>query len=297
MTTNDAENPNPTLMCEGTVRVPFEMQPSAISFPQIERDAEMQRKTIKITRGEGGPLAPELVPVEHQNVKASLREVERGEIYELDVELTPPWPNRAITTYLTLKTGLAEVAEEKIRVYARVAQRLRSVPTRFTIPRNITSDLDLKARLVWSGGDPGQILKVQSSDPELTASLVEENGEQTVVLHIPAGYEALSKSRNFVTVMTDDEAARTLRIQTYAARAPQPRKPGQLPSAAAKPTLRRINPARTGAKPPAPGVKPSAPSMKPRVGPTREPVKPTEGPTKPADKPAKPTDKPADKPD
>ena len=76
------------------------MQPAAISFSQIERDAETQRKTIKITRGEGGPLAPELSPVEHENVKASLREIERGEIYELDIELNPPWPNRAAPSIL-----------------------------------------------------------------------------------------------------------------------------------------------------------------------------------------------------
>ena len=54
MTTNDAENRNPSLVCEYTVKVPFEMQPGAISFREIERNAETQRKTVKITRGEGG---------------------------------------------------------------------------------------------------------------------------------------------------------------------------------------------------------------------------------------------------
>lgn len=290
MTTNDAENQNPSLFCEGSVKVPFEMQPAAISFPQIERNAETQRKTIKITRGEGGPLAPELSPVEHENVKASLREVERGEIYELDVELSPPWPNRAIQTYLTLKTGVAEVGEERIRVYARVAPRLSSVPTRFTIPRNITSDLDLRARLVWSGGNPGKILEVMSSDPKLTASVEEENGQQSVVLHIPEGYAPPAKSRHYVTVRTDDEAASLLRIQTYAARASQPRKPGQLPSAAAKPTIRRVSPPGARLKPTAPGAKPSVRPVRPTVSPTKKPAKPTKEPSKPADKPA-------DKPD
>jgi len=280
-------------MCEGTVRVPFEMQPAAISFPQIEREDEIQRKTIKITRGEGGPLAPELSPVEHENVKASLREVERGEIYELDVELNPPWPNQPIQTYLTLKTGVAEAGEERIRVYARVAPRLRSVPTRFTIPRNIAHELDLRARLVWSGGNPGKILEVKSSDLELTASLVEENAVQSVVLHVPEGYVPPAKSSHYVMVKTDDKAAPLLKIQTYTARAPQPKKPGQLSATPDKPTIRRINPARTGPSPTAPEAKPSAPSMRPTVRPAKEPSKSA----KPADRPAKPTEKPAEKPD
>jgi hypothetical protein len=297
VTTNDANNPNLTLTCEGTIKVPFEMQPSAISFSEIERGAETQRKTIRITRGEGGPLAPELLPVENENVKASLREIEHGEIYELDVELNPPWPNRAIQAYLTLKTGVAEVPEERIRVYARVAERLRSVPTRFTIPSNVASDLDLKARLIWSGENPGKITEVSSSDPELTASLVEENGEQSVVLHVPEGYVLPSNSRGYVTVRTDDAEARSLRIQMYAARAPQSRDLQHLSATPGKPTLRRINPMRAGVKPTAPGEKPSAPPMKPTVGPTKEPAQPAEKPSKPADKPAKPGEKPAEKPD
>ena len=289
MTTNDTENRNPSLICEGSVKVAFEMQPAAISFNQIERNAETQRKTIKITRGEGGPLTPELSPVEHENVKASLREVERGEIYELEVELNPPWPNQPIQTYLTLKTGVAEAGEERIRVYARVAPRLRSVPTRFTIPRNIAHELDLRARLVWSGGDPGKILDEKSSVLELTASLVEENALQSVVLHIPEGYAPPAKSRHYVTVKTDDKAAPLLRIQTYTARAPQPKKPGQLSATPDKPTIRRIYPARTGPSPAAPEAKPSAPSMRPTVRPAKEPSK--------SAKPAKPTEKPAEKPD
>lgn len=277
VTTNDAENRNPSLVCEGSVKVPFEMQPAAISFNQVERDAKAQRKTVRITRGEGGPLAPELAPLTNENVKASLREVEAGEVYELDVELVPPWPNRAIQAYLTLKTGVKEVPEERIRVYARVAPRLSSIPARLTIPRNIESDLDLRARLVWSGGTPGKILEVKASDPKLTAELQEgENGQQAVVVHVPKGYEPPARARHFVTVKTDDEAAPMLRIQTYLARAPQPGKPGQPTGTPGKPIIRRIEPPDRGEKPAAPGARPSVRPVKPLNGPPAEPAKPAE---------------------
>jgi hypothetical protein len=305
VTTNDANNANPSLICEGSVKVPFEMEPATISFAEIQRNGEGQHKTVKITRGEGGPLAPELAPVENKNVRAELREIEPGEAYELDVELVPPWPNQAIQTYLQLKTGIEQVPEERIRVYARVAPRLRSIPTRFTIPRDIKSDLDLKARLVWSGENPGKVLEVRSSDPKLTASLNEENGEPVVVLHVPQDYAISPQSRDFVTVTTDDDEAPLLRIQTYVARAAPPGQAGQPTATPGKPTLRRIEgppipagkPITAGARPTIRRTKPAGESTEPTAGPPAPPTKPADQPAKPEDKPAKPADTPTEKPD
>jgi hypothetical protein len=275
--TNDAKNPNPTLICEGAVKVPFEMQPSMVSFSQVDRNSEPQRRTIKITRGDAGPLAPELVPLEHENITAALREIESGESYELDVEIGPPWPNRAVQAYLTLKTGVPEVPEEKIRVYARVAPRLRSSPSRFTIPRNLKSDLDLRARLMWSGGEPGKVLEVSSSDPGLTVRLDEVRGQQMVVLHVPEDYDFSGRSRHFVTVKTDDKDVPLLRIQV-SVRPPQPAARTGTPS---RPTLRKL-------PGPPPGVKPMAPGRRTASGGNRPP-KPAADPA-----PAKP-DQPAEK--
>ena len=299
--TNDAKNQNPTLMCEGFVKVPFEMQPATVNFSQIERGSEAQRKTITITRGDTGSLALELMPVEHENVKVTLREVEQGELYELDVELVPPWPNRAIQAYLTVKTGVEEVPEEKIRVYARVAPRLRANPSRFTIPRTMQSDLDLKARLRWSGGDPGEVLEVTSSDTNLTASFEETGAQQVVMLHVPKDYAFPSRSRHFVTVRTDDKDAPLLRIQISAAAA----RPAKLTEKPGKPTLRRLPGPPPGIKPLQPGAKPTFGAVRPtKPGPDKakestkeKPAEATDQPTKSAEKPAKPPERPADKPD
>jgi hypothetical protein len=298
--TNDAKNQNPTLVCEGSVKVPFEMQPTMVNFTQIERGAEAQRKTVKITRGDAGPLALELMPLEHENVKATLREVEQGELYELDVELVPPWPNRAIQAYLTVKTGVEEVPEEKIRVFARVAPRLRTVPSRFTIPRNVKSDLDLRARLIWSGGDPGEVLEVTSSDTNLTAGFEETKGQQTIMLHVPKDYEFPFRSRHFVTVRTDDKVAPLLRIQVYAAAA----RPAGLTQKPVKPTLRRLPGPPPGVKPLKPGAKPTFEAVRPakpnpdeaseatEKKPAEQPAEATKESAKSAEKPAKPAEKP-----
>jgi hypothetical protein len=287
VTTNDPKNPKTTLTCEGTVKVPFEMQPTMVNFTQIERGAEAQQKTVKITRGDAGPLALELVPSSNENVKATLREIEPGEAYELDIDLVPPWPNQAIQTYVTVKTGVAEVPEEKIRVYARIAPRLTSTPARFTIPRSAASDLDLKARLVWSGDQPGKVLEVTSSDTNLTASYDEVNDQQWIMLHVPKDYTVPSRSRHFVTVTTDDKEAPLLRIQVY----PAPVRPPTPTGTPGKPIIRKLPAPPAGAKPMAPGAKPTFGATKPR---TEE----APGTTKkePAE-PVKPADKPAEKPD
>lgn len=290
MTTNDVENPNPTLTCEGSVKAPFEMKPSLVNFGTIERDSEAQRKTIKITRGDAGPLALELGPISSENVKATLREIEAGESYELDVELVPPWPKQTIRTSLTLKTGVEQVAEEKITVHARIAQRLRVAPPRFAIPAQLVSDLDLKSRLVWSGGSPGKVVEVTSSNTGLSASVEESGGRQAIVLHVPRDFKCSPHASDYVTVKTDDKDAPSLRIQVHAAgktRAHRTGTPG-------KPTIRRL-PTPPGARPKPVVGKPTT-AVKPLVKPTVEPAEPAKDTAEPSEKPSEKPDQPAEKP-
>jgi hypothetical protein len=191
------------------------MTPRTLNFGTIERDAEVQRKTAKLMRGDGGPLKLELMPIANDNVTASLREIEPGEQYELDVEMRPPWPRGTVRTKVDLKTGVPEAPDYLINVYARMAPRLRANPARFMIPADLDSERDFMVQLVWSGGDPGKILDVTCSDPEMTARYEEQNDGQFVVLHVPAGHTLKRKTRPYVTVKTSDPEAKTSRIQVY----------------------------------------------------------------------------------
>jgi len=220
-TTNDADHHKVTLTCAGTVLVPFQMKPSALSFGQLAREAGPQQKTVTITRGDGAPLALEVLPPSDPNLRASLREIEPGERYELDVEVTPGWSRGSWRTNLTLETGIAEVPQEKIRVYGYIVPRLRAMPTRFTIPRNLPAERELRARLLWSNKRPSQILEVTSSDPNTPVRIEERNEQQYVVLSVPAGYQPLVRPRPVVTLKTDDLEVPTLDIQVWLARAPR----------------------------------------------------------------------------
>jgi len=298
-TTNDADHHKVTLTCAGTVLVPFQMKPSAVSFGQLARDAGPQQQTVMITRGDGGPLALEVLPPSDPNLRASLREIEPGERYELDVEVTPAWSQGSWRTNLMLKTGIAELPQEKIAVYGYIVPRLRAMPARFTIPRNLPAERELRARLLWSNNRPSQVLEVTSSDANTPVRIEERNEQQYVVLSVPAGYQPLVRPRPVVTLKTDDPEVPSLDIPVWLARAPSTtRTAGRVTrttsgagvrSALGRPTSRpavRPKPLRPTSQPAVqPGIRrpTSRPAIRPKaLRPTSRPVaRPT--PTKPED--------------
>jgi hypothetical protein len=285
-TTNDADHHKVVLTCAGSVLVPFEMKPSALSFGQLARDAGPQQKTVTITRGDGAPLALEVLPPSDPNLRASLREIEPGEHYELDVEVTPGWSQGSWRTNLMLKTGIAEVPQESIRVYGFIVPRLRAMPVRFTVPRDLPAERELRARLLWSNNRAGQVLEVTSSDPDTPVRIEERNGQQYVVLSVPAGYQPLVRPRPVVTLTTDDPEVPTLDIEVWLARAPRTtrtpvRAAPTASGAGVRSTLRRPSSQ--------PAVRPGMrrPTSRPAIGPGMR--RPTSRPV-PQQTPAKPED-------
>ncbi len=241
------------LVCTGTVKVPLKVAPRVISFPRVDRDAEEVTRVVRITRGDGGPIKPELVPPADKHVEATLEEVEPGEEYELTVKLRPPWPNRSLRSTVTIKTGVKESPTETVRIFASIAPRLVGVPNRFMIPSEVKKDMELRSRLMWSGNRPGKVLEVNYSDPKAKVELTEVKGDQMIVLHIPKGYRLPPPGRAYVTVKTDDKSAPVLRIPVYASRLPRTpirpsavRKPGIQPP---RGTTLRPSTQPAGAKP------------------------------------------------
>lgn len=304
-TTNDADHRRVTLTCAGTVLVPFQIKPSTIRFSQLSRDAGPQQMTVTITRGDGGPLALEVLPPSDPNLRASLREIEPGERYELDIEVTPGWSKGVWRTNLMLKTGIAEVPQEKIAVYGFIVPRLRTMPRRFTIPRNLPAERELRARLLWSNKRPSQILEVTSSDPNTPVRIEERNEQQYVVLSVPAGYQAPVRPRPVVTLKTDDPEVPTLQIQVWsapvrrtprtAARATRTTSRAGVQSALRRPTSRPA--VRPGLRWPTsrPAIRPGLrrPTSRPAIRPGLR--RPTSQPAV-RPKPLRPTSRPAARP-
>jgi len=245
VTTNDPENHTTSLTCAGKVLVPFKTTPSIVSFGRIARDSGPVSKTVTVERGDGGPLALGLMPLQHRNVQAALREVEPGEKYELDITLSPPWPQRTLITYLTIKTGLADAPQDRVRVVATIPARLDALPTRFNVPRSVPTELDMRVRLAWDG-EPGKVLEVTSSDERTSVRLEQQGQHQFVVLHVPAGYTPSQTPRPLVTLKTDDPEVPVLRIPVFGSTINRPARAPSIPSGG---TVRRELVARPTTRP------------------------------------------------
>lgn len=211
---------NASLTCVALVKVPLTVEPSNVSFGRIPRGSEAKKQTIKIAQGDAGPLNLVLKPVTHPNVKAELREIEPHAKYELDVEISPPWPKDGVRSQLMLETGIKESPTEMIRVYAQLAPRLNAVPSLLRIPTTVTAETDSRVQLIWSGDNPGHITEVTSSDPNTKVRVEDRKGRPEIVLTVPAGYTVPEGPRPIVTIKTDDEEAPELKIPVYVPAAP-----------------------------------------------------------------------------
>jgi hypothetical protein len=80
-----------------------------------------------------------------------------------------------------------------------------------------------RTQLVWSGGEPAQILELRSSDPNLRASLETLYDHDYVVLKAPADYLPPSRPQPTVTLTIDDPAMPTLEIPVHAVPDSRPR--------------------------------------------------------------------------
>jgi len=233
VTTNDPQNKTVQLECESEIKSAIVTEPSHVSFGKIDRAEGKKTQTVKITRGDGGPLQPKIANTSGNcSVEAELREIRAGEEYELLMTLGPPWPNNRLNGLVQISTGVPEAPHENIVAYASIDPRLQASPGRFMVPATPGEDLELKAALRWTGEDPGEVTEITTSDPALKARVVGEPGNQEIVVTVPADFAAPQQS-GYVLVRTSDESVPSLRIPIYyrgvRAANPAPQPPAGVP--------------------------------------------------------------------
>jgi hypothetical protein len=216
--TNDAERPRVKLTTVATGRTALVFDPPWPAFGLIPRAADSQTTTVTITRGDGGPIQPRVIPTRQGSAKLTtlttlVREIEAGERYELDVTAHPPWPTRdrpwarmeSTKRAIWLETGVPESPLERVTVSAIFERRLSASPWRMTIPPRRDGPVELRCVLEWAGNaPPGKITDFTWDAPELAAELLEEDGKQVVVVHVPAEYRLPEGIKRAITVRTDD---------------------------------------------------------------------------------------------
>ncbi|MBP7747118.1 MAG: hypothetical protein KA383_13415 [Phycisphaerae bacterium] len=214
--TNDRANAKVTLECVAKVLTALKCEPENVLFGQVKRSYPAQKNTVKISRGDAGPIKPEVLSTGNPQIKAEIREIEPGEKYELDVTIEPPWPNGMLRGNMQLKTGIPEGANESLLVTANIAPRLQVSPQRFVLRGAAASDLRLVARLNWDDDNPGHVVESSVNAEELKVSIEEQNGQEIVVLNVPTGYTPPRGRAVQVTLKTDDPAVPVVTIPVFA---------------------------------------------------------------------------------
>lgn len=190
---------------------------------KVPRTAESVTHTVKIERGDGGPLKPRVLALERTPVRndvprpscgtANLREIRAGEEYELDITLRPPWADGSLFAHVRLETGVPEQPVVELRLWPNFGERLQWTFDGTPIPRQRSAPHTVRYTLAWSDeAPPGRIISVECDEPLIDTRVEEVDGEQVVVVTVPP---AVPPPEGFfgypVTLRTDDASVPELR--------------------------------------------------------------------------------------
>ncbi len=221
---NDRNNAITQLTAILNVRSALKFEPSPLNFGRVDRDAPALSHTVKIHRGDGGPIAPKLLPISNDALRAELREIQPGEEYELDVVLTPPFPNHSFNSSVGLETGVAQSPRETLSVSAQLVPRLTTMPSYFGVVPGLDEEQRATVQLNWSGGRPARVLNAEASDQ---AVRVEVGPGESVTITVPPGFEFPPGQPKRVLLTIDDASVPQLTIPIVSTRAvPRPASDG-----------------------------------------------------------------------
>ncbi|UCF33629.1 MAG: hypothetical protein JSV78_14980 [Phycisphaerales bacterium] len=193
------------------------VEPKLLNFGQVSRLQEVAPKKAVLTKGDGGPISPKLKPFEQTGIEADLKEIKPGETYELEVKLAEEFDGKLGRADLELETGVAEAPVIKFQVFARWLPRLVAKPRYFSLPMQPSVDTELRVNLEWDDKKPHKVENLSVDDPDLQVRLEENDGQQEVVLVVPAGYRPLTNRRT-ILMETDDPTVKKFQIQAIAKR-------------------------------------------------------------------------------
>lgn len=230
MRSNDRDNAITNLVATLSVASALKFEPSALNLGRIERDAPEVRRTVKVRRGDGGPINPKLVVSSNSSVHAELREIREGEEYEVDVVVSPPFPNNSFNAVVALQTGVEKSPQEALNITAQIAPRVTAVPSFFAVLPDEAEEQKIRVQLNWSGGTPARILETSVTDATVTVEVGPESGTQEIVITVPPNYTFPPGTPRRVTLKLDDPSVPQLTIPIVSAKAvPRPTRDANLP--------------------------------------------------------------------
>ncbi len=177
-----------------------------LNFGVFEANAEPRTGTMVLTRGDGDPIHPEIQSKLEPQMHATIKEIVKGEKYELHVEVNPPFPHGQYRRAIGIATGVKEAPNMAIQVTGRVLPRLASVPAAIMLRKGRGQKVNSQVVLKWSGGKRGKILSTECTIPNSTVELKETEKEQRITLTVPAGQRPPSGAQHILVKTADPDS-------------------------------------------------------------------------------------------
>jgi len=198
----------------GTAKAALTADPTRTNFGRVERDATAVTKTVRLKRGVGGPINPNVLRTsDARAVTTAVREVEPGELYDMDITLGPPWPKGKKRGWVRVRTGVQEAPETTIQFTYAIKPYVEAFPQRVAVRPNHPEPVEHVVKLRWHDEAAREILKVAVADKRLSAHVEDApEGGQRVIVEVPAGYSAERRSPNALMITIDDETEPSVRV-------------------------------------------------------------------------------------
>ncbi|MBU0716932.1 MAG: redoxin domain-containing protein, partial [Planctomycetes bacterium] len=248
VTSNDPQTPSLKLSLQGECKRYVDVLPTSANFGKVT-DNESRVRTLKITNNTEKPLNLSLTNSEDERFEFDLVEKEKGQTYELNVTMNPPYAPGTWRGNTVLLTGVEQQKEITIGASARIPERIELQPPSITLnPNSIEGGYSRPIRFFNYGSTDVKVLEATTDDPEHIQLALSERypgRSYTINVGIPAGYTPPAKGHT-ISIKTDDPEQPLLTVPVRALVRPEE------PAAADEDQPRKMRPAEELVGQPAP---------------------------------------------
>ncbi len=219
---NDPENPTYKLEFKGTAVAAITVEPRMVNFGRIP-DNESKSETIRIWSTKPD-LAFKVESVEvlgSEQVKAELKEVQKGKEYALHVALASPLNPGNLNARVTLKTDYPAYANIPVTVFAVVVGDLDIAPNEITLRFSEEPDKKSTQYLRVSPGRVKEfkITSVETPVPGMLAEVQERSPNDYLIKVIDMPLDDTLEGKELL-IHTDVESMSTIRVPFKIVRIP-----------------------------------------------------------------------------
>ncbi len=219
ITSTDPVTPTLRLRLRGEVKQYVDVSPPNIYFGKITSNKPVER-VATITNNTEKPLELKIKSEAGGGMETELKEVEKGQKYELRVAYKPPFQTGIFRRQVILETNVDAQKTVTINVRGSVPERLEVSPATVTLgARSALQNTQTTrptiriVRLTNYGEKPVRLLEAKADDPKIQTKISEQRPGKSysVQIEIPPDYNVPPTGRKLV-LKTDDPEKPTIEV-------------------------------------------------------------------------------------